>query len=217
MFDDTLGTDIDGWLSNEERKDMAQRRYARLIELVEETKPGTIVEVGVFNGKRAIQMAEAALKHRDDVHYAGYDLFDARTDETDAAEFNKKATWTKARVAERLAAFQNDHPGFSFDLIAGNTRETLNDVLIGVDFAYIDGGHSLETIRNDYAALKHAKTIVFDDYYEPNDLGECPDLERFGANAIVNDIPGVQIIDTGDKVAGGGYVCLAVVRNQRTW
>jgi len=82
-----------------------------------------------------------------------------------------------------------------------------------VDFAYIDGGHSVETIMNDYRAVQASKMIVFDDYYLPNDEGECPDTNIYGANQVVDAIEGAEVINTLDRVTGGGYVCLAVVRN----
>jgi predicted O-methyltransferase YrrM len=188
------------------------KRYAKIIELVEEAKPSTIIEIGVFNGVRARAMAAAALKHSSKVHYTGYDLFEKSTAGTDAKEFNKKRTLSTAEVTERLNAFKAKNPGFSFNLVTGNTRETLERDT-AVDFAYIDGGHSVETIRSDYDALKHCRMIVFDDYYETNDKGQCPNLKLFGANAIVDPIPDHEIINTRDPVSGGGFVCLAVVRN----
>lgn len=189
------------------------RRYAELMKLVEETKPATILEIGVWNGQRAMEMATVALKYSPKVHYAGYDLFDDATPETDEVEFNKKRTLTVAETRKRLNDFANMNPGFSFELHRGNTRQTLTEQ--SVDFAYIDGGHSVETIRSDYEAVRFSQTVVFDDYYRPNDAGQCPDIVKFGANVIVDGIEGAKIIDTHDPVAGGGYVCLAVVRGRR--
>lgn len=188
---------------------MKPKRYARLIELVEQTKPETILEVGVYNGERAMEMAAAALKHHPKVHYSGFDLFEDASPETDSEEFNKKRNHSMESVRSRLAAFQGANPGFAFKLHKGNSRETLESH--AVDFAYIDGGHSVETIRGDYEAVKESKVVAFDDYYLPNATGECPDVRRFGANEVVDSLDGARIIDTGDPVAGGGYVCLAIV------
>ncbi len=189
-----------------------QKRYQKLLELVAEAKPETIVEIGVWNGLRATQMAEVALKHNPSVHYEGYDLFEDATPENDVEEMNAKAHNTFDQVEKRLLDFQATHPGFSFGLTKGNTRETLPD--LAPDFAFIDGGHSVETIRSDYEHLKGAKTVVFDDYYLPTAEGVCVDLEEFGANAIADQIPGVEIIDTGDAMTmdRGGIVALAAVR-----
>ena len=185
------------------------KRYAHVIRLVEETKPEHIIEIGVWNGDRAIEMARAALKHSKKVHYEGFDLFETATDETDKEELNAKPHCSLDAVTVKLNNFAAAHPGFSFDLHRGNTRETLKAQKC--DFAYIDGGHSVETIRSDYEALRESPMIVFDDYYEGPNLGW--NLDEFGANRIVDDLPGMEVINTGDPLKGGGVVCLAVVRN----
>ena len=190
---------------------MAQKRYDQLIDLVEQAKPATILEIGVWNGVRAMQMAAAALKHSPKVHYQGFDLFEEASDQTDADEFNKKKHNTIEAVRGRLAAFGNENPGFSFELHKGNTRETLSGVEHVVDFAYIDGGHSVETIWSDYCAVRDSKVVVFDDYYRSNAAGECPDLTKFGANEIIDLIDGAVVLDSEDAVAGGGTVHIAVV------
>ncbi len=192
---------------------MPQLRYGKLIDLVIEVKPRTIIEIGVWNGTRAMEMGKAALNHRHRVHYTGYDLFEDANIETDAEEFNAKKNWSVEKVASRLREFKENNKGFKFKLIKGNTKETLVSGKHTADFAYIDGGHSVETILNDYEAVIGSKMIVFDDYYLPNDEGECPDTKIYGANIIVDIIEGAEIINTQDKVVGGGYVCLAVVRN----
>ena len=188
---------------------MAQKRYDQLIDLVEQAKPATILEIGVWNGVRAMQMAAAALKHSPKVHYDGFDLFEGATDQTDAEEFNKKAHNSIEAVCSRLAAFQNENPAFSFELHKGNTRETLTHHV--ADFVFIDGGHSVDTIQNDYWAASASTVVVFDDYYRPNVDGECPDIAKFGANETVDSLDGATVLDSEDIVAGGGTVHLAVV------
>lgn len=187
-------------------------RYAQVIALVEETKPETIIEIGVWNGGRAIEMAEAALRHSPKVHYRGYDLFELATPETDRDELNMKRHCTFENVMNRLMEFARANPGFTFDLISGNTRETLKP--IRGDFVYIDGGHSVATINGDYFAVQDSNVIVFDDYYRPDVDGHCPDLEVFGANVVVDSIPGAEVLPSDDPVKGGGIVHIAVVHNQ---
>ena len=121
-------------------------------------------------------------------------------------------------VSAKLRAFAENSadPGharkFTFELIKGNTRDTLPSYV--ADFVYIDGGHSVATIRSDYEAVKGSHVIVFDDYYRPDAKGGCPDLKKFGANAIVDAIDGAEVFDSTDPVTGGGYVCFAVVRDE---
>ncbi len=186
------------------------KRYFQILELIEQCKPWSIIEVGVWNGDRAIAMATAALKHRAVVHYSGFDLFEDATPETNVDELNAKSNQTVASVSNKLNQFADRYPGFSFTLMRGNTRETLKPQI--ADFVYIDGGHSVETIRSDYEALRESPVIVFDDYYRPDSKGNGADLSRFGANAIVDQIPGSQVLDSTDPLNVGGTVHLAVVR-----
>lgn len=189
-----------------------QKRYEKLIQLIHENKPATIIEIGVWNGKRAIEMCSAALKHQKEVHYTGYDLFDEATPELDAAELNFKKTNTLSQVRARLEDFKKRSPGFTFDLVKGNTRKTLEPTK--ADFVYIDGGHSVETIRSDYEAVKMSPVVVFDDYYAKDRAGRCPDLKKFGANEIVDAIPRAQLFECADPVKGGGLVWLAIVKTR---
>lgn len=165
----------------------------------------------MWNGDRAIEMAQAALIYNEKVHYTGFDLFEDATPETNAAELNAKRNWSLHDVWQKLNAFRQANPGFTFELVKGNTRVTLRGSLCA-DFVYIDGGHSVETIRNDYEATKLCPVVVFDDYYRPDADGRCCDLTKFGANAIVDEIDGAEVLPSEDPLVGGGIVCVAVVR-----
>lgn len=179
-------------------------RYNQLLPIIEHVKPKVIVEVGTWNGLRAIQMATAALQFGP-VEYYGFDLFEDATDETDERELNVKAHYSAYDVGTKLSQFSEQNPDFKFLLIKGDTRETLEKAPKEIDLAFIDGGHSLETIRNDYEALKHAKVIVFDDYYV-----DGPDIEKFGCNKLVKDLPDRVILSQADPVKGGGTVQMVV-------
>ena len=51
------------------------------------------------------------------------------------------------------------------------------------DFAFIDGGHSVETIKNDYEWVSEnidkGGMIIIDDYYDP-------EVKGFGCNFLVD-------------------------------
>lgn len=189
-------------------------RYNQLIQIIAHHKPKTIVETGTWDGHRAILMATEALKHNEKVHYIGFDLFEDATEETDKKELNVKAHHSLVDVEGRLEGFQKENPGFKFTLIKGDTRETLTprgrgyEVLsrMGnlVDLAFIDGGHSVETIRSDYENLKHSKVIVFDDFYTDRDSTE------HGCNSVVEDLSRV-VLPQADPVKGGGKVQMVLV------
>ena len=144
-------------------------RYNQLIEIVRDLKPHHIVEIGTWNGRRAIQMMGVC-----NAYYTGFDLFEDATEATDKAEYNLKAHSEIIEVGQYL-----ETAGFSkFSLIRGNSNETLAKWdKQPFDFVFIDGGHSVKTIQNDYewAAQNIDKdgTIILDDWYDPalSDMG----------------------------------------------
>lgn len=109
---------------------------------------------------------------------------------------------TKESVARTLDEFKRANPGFDFVLTVGDTRETLPK--IAVDFAYIDGGRSLDAIRSAYEKLKASKVILFDDYFEGGS-----DAENSGCNNVVKNIAH-KVLPVADPVSSGGVAKLAV-------
>lgn len=152
-------------------------RYFKLLEIVKEKNPKHIVEIGTWNGKRACEMMAVC-----NAYYTGFDLFEDATKDTDLEEMNVKPHEEMVEVAKRI-----EMTGLNkFALIRGNTRETLPKWIESkdfepFDFAFIDGGHSEETIKSDYEHIKKAispgGTIVLDDWYDPA-------VEGFGCNFI---------------------------------
>ena len=187
----------------------SKMRYNQLLPIIAHNKPKTIVETGTWDGHRAILMATEALKHNKEVYYVGFDLFEDATEETDKKELNVKPHHSLADVTARLDAFKSEHPGFSFNLVKGDTRKTLPepdgspDYALKPDLVFIDGGHSIDTIRNDYENLKHSKVIVFDDFYSGRDTAE------HGCNEIVDGLDRL-ILPQKDPVKGGGKVQMVV-------
>src|ERR1035437_3667462 len=114
-------------------------RYDKLIVLAAAKKPGVLIEIGTHRGARA-RLLKAYCKR-----YYGFDLWESGSEEIDRRESNGKGRSSQAQAAEALA-------GADFELIAGNTRETLTAFCargINADFVFIDGGHSVETIGSD--------------------------------------------------------------------
>ncbi len=178
-------------------------RYGYIAEIVRFAKPTTIVEVGTWSGHRAMQMASAALAEGRPVHYEGFDLFEDATPTQDAAEKNVKPHYAQAQVQALLDRFGAQSPGFSFELTKGDTREVLQQT--SVDLAFIDGGHSVETIRSDFERLRASRIIVLDDWY-----GGDIDTRAFGCNRVIEAEPHI-VLPHADPVAGGGLTHLAVV------
>lgn len=192
---------------------MSKDRYSQLLELIDRHKPRTIVEIGTWNGGRAVEMCERALKHNPEAFYWGFDLFDEATAETDARELNVKPHWALDQVQQKLEAVKAGHEGFNFTLVRGDTRQTLKAMedSAAIDLAFIDGGHSVETIANDYAALKDAAVVVLDDYYTPDAEGKCPDFTRYGCNRLLDEIGDYVLLPVIDTLPTGGLVQMAVI------
>lgn len=190
-------------------------RYRQLIRLVSEVKPRSIVEVGVHRAIRAQAMCLEALRHRPDVTYFGFDVFEYEDEAFHAAALNGKGVPAEAMARSKLSNIAAAHMRFNYRLFVGDTRATLHNDPIKADFAFIDGDHRVEVIRGDYEALAGSACIVFDDYYTPGPKGQLPDLARYGANAIVDELAAtrnVEILPVKDACNHGGYTQLAVVR-----
>lgn len=186
------------------------KRYQQLIDIVREKQPKTVIEIGTWNGDRAIQMAQAS----PEMDYIGFDLFEEATPETDEHEKNVKPHHEAKAVLEKLT-----QAGVRAELHPGNTNDTLPAFIQAeagrkADVIYIDGGHSVETIQNDFdnalRCISEGGVIVFDDWYEglPED-----ELDKVGCNRVL-ERSGVEyeVLPIADPVKGGGYTKMAVVR-----
>lgn len=191
-------------------KDIKGTRYEQLLTIIDLVKPKTIIEIGTYDGHNAIRMIDQARKHKADITYIGYDLFEDMNESIDKEEFNVKPHVDAAVVAERL---KNACPGTVITLIKGNTRETLKNP-IRADLVFVDGGHSRETIANDYAAVKNSSVVVLDDFYLPDNSGAIPDTSKFGANFLVWELANAFVLPMEDAVAGGGVVAMAMLVNR---
>lgn len=164
-------------------------RYKTLIDIVNQLQPKHVVEIGTWNGERAAQFMGVS-----NCYYTGFDLFEDATPETDKAEYNVKKNFEIYEVGEML-----ETKGFNkFSLIRGNTNETLKaNPILPFDFAFIDGGHSIDTIKNDFdwvwANIEGGGTIILDDYYTPKQEG-------LGCNFLIEDYE-LEILDPTDRTA----------------
>lgn len=188
------------------------KRYKQLLQLIDLFQPKSIIETGVWNGQNALRMIYQALQHQEHVTYTGYDLFEDATAELDAKEFNVKPHNTVDAVRNEMLHVLGDLASMvTINLIKGDTNETLKRGT-KADFVFIDGGHSIETIHNDFDKLRFSKVVVLDDYYT-----EGPDIDLYGCNIELVDIREgihracVAILPAKDPVKGGGFTQFALV------
>ena len=57
-------------------KKASTARYENLKFIIDKYKPKTICEVGTEHGNGSVFMINEALKHHDEIHFTGYDLFE---------------------------------------------------------------------------------------------------------------------------------------------
>lgn len=150
-------------------------RYDQIEPILKAKNPKVSVEIGVHKGKRGGMIA------RRSGFYYGFDLWEQADADLDKKEYNGKGRSTRAEAEARLGVSK-------YELIQGNTLVTLPEFVkrgVLVDFAFVDGGHSVETVLSDWACLSQilapGAIVVFDDYYTP----ESP---LFGCNRVVNGL-----------------------------
>lgn len=171
-------------------------RYAPMYREIAERRPRTIIEVGTNDGLNAVRMLRLT-----DAAYYGFDLFEDLDSQTFRREFALRVP-SRSEVEQYLKAHRA-----KFKLYAGDTRVTLASAdLPQVDFIFIDGGHSEETVQSDWdncRRLMHENTVVYFDDYPLWGIG--PVVDRIGSAEIMpefDDFPGVGRLHLA-RVASG--------------
>jgi len=158
------------------------------INLLLQYKPKIFLEVGVLEGVTARNVCELLYQfHNSDFKYIGIDLFGTDIKQNNIKEYTpiaynhsnpiknfyykyilKKHPNSIEGVKHILKKFNNFielHKGYSKDIL-----NTLN--LSNVDFCFLDGGHSYETVKNDLSIIlkkiKKNSIILVDDYFQTN-------------------------------------------------
>lgn len=171
--------DVDKWLK------ARGVHYKGLFDELMAKENYNIMEIGTWNGDSAVSMIKAASLRvpEDEIHYYGFDLFEESTPELIAEEFSPSRIIMEADVKQKI----EKETRAKVSLFKGNTKETLPSViktLPKMDFIYIDGGHAIETIRNDWkysSRLVKANTVVvFDDY--------CDEMPFIGPRFLLNEL-----------------------------
>ena len=169
------------------RKSGLKKPYGdNFLSLVEEYKPKNVLEIGVFCGVTSRNICELLKTNfGSDFRYYGLDLFGStKTSSVDEIEpkflENQKFSnplktiyynFIKKENLNSKISVQNFLKKFSqnIELIKGDTRVTLEKVpLSEIDFVFLDGGHSYDTVLSDlqklYDSMKNNSKIVCDDF-----------------------------------------------------
>ena len=154
------------------------------LDIVYSHKPKNFLEVGVFCGVTAKNICELLNDiHNGQFNYIGVDLFG-----DNVSEDEKEPNYLKKQKFSN--PFKNIYYNYikkenlnSYDsvmdflkkftknikLVKGNSNHVLKDINISnIDFAFIDGGHSYQTVYNDINTVinkvKKGSIILCDDY-----------------------------------------------------
>ena len=169
------------------RKSGLKKPYGdNFLSLVEEYKPKNVLEIGVFCGVTSRNICELLKTNfGSDFRYYGLDLFgSSKTSSVDEIEpkflENQKFSnplktiyynFIKKENLNSKISVQNFLKKFSqnIELIEGDTRVTLEKIpLSEIDFVFLDGGHSYDTVLSDlqklYDNMKNNSRIVCDDF-----------------------------------------------------
>ena len=158
------------------------KRYSIILSTIFYYRPKSIIEIGVYRGVRAKEMIQAAQIFNKNIEYFGFDLFEMINKKIQRKELSK-IPYSKKDIKNNLSKYAKVR------LFKGYTSKTLNMLKNKkVDLIFIDGGHRLDTIKNDWnKSIKFQKKntiIIFDDYY----LDNKKIIRNFGCNLVVNKI-----------------------------
>ena len=158
------------------------KRYSNILSIIFYYKPKSIAEIGVYRGVRSREMIQAAKIFNKNIEYFGFDLFEMINKKIQKKELSK-IPYTKKDVQNILSKHAK------VKLFKGYTKKTLGKLKNKkVDLIFIDGGHKLSTIQNDWIKSKKFQKkntiIIFDDYY----LNNKKIIKNYGCNQVVNKI-----------------------------
>jgi len=158
------------------------RRYSNILSIILYYKPKSIAEIGVYRGVRSREMIQAAKIFNKNIEYFGFDLFEMINKKIQKKELSK-IPYSKKDIQNKLSKHAK------VKLFKGYTKRTLDKLKNKkVDLIFIDGGHRLSTIQNDWIKSKKFQKkntiIIFDDYY----LNNKKIIKNYGCNQVVNKI-----------------------------
>jgi len=195
-------------------KDIAYR-YDQIFAEIKRLRPKNIMEIGVWSGERARKMIGITSKSnpKDSINYYGFDLFESMDKDKYQKEVSKQPP-TIDFIKTKLGL-----TGANIHLFKGDTLETLPSTegkLPNMDLIFIDGGHSLETIANDWLysskLIDNGGVVIFDDYWiNRTDAGAKPIVDGIDRNKY--DVKLLPTVDSFDNTSFGKLVIqLAMVK-----
>jgi predicted O-methyltransferase YrrM len=163
---DLLEEDLQGWASER----------AVFEEVINQIKPRTIIEVGTWKGRSAVNMANLALNHCDarDLEVICVDTWLGSVEHwTDNAEFKNFMRNGRPRLYDQFLSnvihrgLQHIITPFPIDSI--NAYEVFARLGVVADLIYIDAGHDYTSVHNDLynysSILRPGGYLIGDDFF----------------------------------------------------
>ena len=155
-----------------------------LLNLVRENKPSHFLEIGVLEGATSRNVCELLSNiNKDNFKFSGIDLFGEDIENNNNKEFtpishkiSNPLKWIYFKLILRMSPNSKESVKYllnkfkdSVRLYKGYSKKILNEInLKEIDFVFLDGGHSYETVKEDLdilgSKLKNNSVIVCDDY-----------------------------------------------------
>jgi len=165
-----------------------------------------ILEIGTYDGGTAIGLMDLCHSRKCEPFYVGVDLFEFMSKERQKEEIGKSKMAPSFNKVDKKLRDTN----YKFRLFNGDSRQILPEILLhGLlppqDFIFVDGGHSIETVRSDWLyvrRLMHDSTVVlFDDYYHHDkNLGPRPMIDEL----MIDPEFDVELLDPIDTIKKSG-------------
>ena len=167
----------------------------QFLSILDELSPKHVLEIGVFCGVTARNICDFLNnKNGNNFNYIGIDLFgnnqNVEKDEVEPTflkdqkfsnplknlyyNYILKENLNSVKSVNKLLKKYNQN----IKLIAGDTNKVLKEIdLKSIDFTFLDGGHSYQTVMNDLSILYESmkgqnKVILCDDYGKESYIAE---------------------------------------------
>jgi predicted O-methyltransferase YrrM len=163
------------------------QRYLKLEEeIIKMPTCLSIMEIGVHKGNSSAIMLNSALRKHSSVKYYGFDVFEDMTPALLAKEVSKKP-FSEGTIRTNLESIS----GSEVFLYKGFSQETIpsfcKDHKGFMDFIFLDGGHSEETIKSDWKNIQPLigdhTIIILDDYIVKKDPNRT-----WGCNFLIDNL-----------------------------
>ena len=155
-----------------------------LLKEINKSKPKNFLEVGVFQGVTSRNVCEAiGLIHKKDFSYHGIDVFEDANINLNEKEKTTKHNKISNPIKHLLYNIIFKENLNSYDSVEKLLKKFSENVFLykglsanilpkiemsKIDFVFLDGGHSYETVKNDLLIIlkniKKQKIIICDDY-----------------------------------------------------